>query len=717
MKKKIQSEQAKKIIKLILILSSVLAVLSILNLAHFYYQSEKHVKTYAQKATYDAAVIIEKNIKGIEKTINSFAALSTERSIPDSEMKSMIKTALQSNDALFGIVIAYAPYQHSNTEKLHSLYGTHKNSHIDFTSVEKTYDYTDGEIEWYKRPIQEGAVWSEPFWGKASNAMVVTYSVPVFKKNSAGDNRHIATISAVCSLDNLNNLVASLDLGSSGYGFIVDQDGTFIAHPAEKLVTNKVTITGYAEKNYGPENQRIISKGLSNFAPFSYQEPTKLTKQMGVISMQPIKSTRWFVGSVLVKTEIAFPQKDTKRQWSYCLLMFVFFLCLSVAYRVQIPELSFGIRTLLIPATILTITFSLALLATWGLEIKYGSPAPHENDGFVSDKGSLSKFMWMQTQAAIEKQKETPTFIPTGMLVNSLEFVGLSNVRVSGVIWQRIPTELAASADRIIEESVRLPTATKLSMEQAFRSEEGDSTIVGVNFTAELQQNFDNTLYPFDRIQVTIPIRQRHMFGNKQLVPDFSSYPVYAPSSKALVAKVLLLPGWRIKQTYFSLLKKEYSTTFGFSQSSKTEAPHDLVINLTLQREILSGIISTFLPLFVLALIMYNALLLSSNDEKKIKALFFRPANMQMVAGSFLLFLVFSTINIRNNMISDSILYVEYIFFLMYLIVFGLVVSSLKITHNTAGSIIGSQDGYFIKSMYWPLVTGSMYFIAAAVFF
>jgi len=91
----------------------------------------------------------------------------------------------------------------------------------------------------------------------------------------------------------------------------------------------------------------------------------------------------------------------------------------------------------------------------------------------------------------------------------------------------------------------------------------------------------------------------------------------------------------------------------------------------------MASIISIFLPLFILALNMYNALLLSSNDEKKVNVLWFRPANMQVVAGSFLLFLVFSTINIRNHMLSDTILYVEYIFFLMYFIIFGLIVSSL----------------------------------------
>ena len=359
-----------------MVASVVFAAICLFKLLFFCYQSETHAKAHAKQATHEAAGMIENKLKEIEVAVNECAAASGAHTIPDSEIKAVFEKKLRSHKILFGMLMAYAPHQFSPAEKLHSIYATWKNGKVDFTSVEKSYDYTDGKHEWYSRPITDGAVWSKPFWGAASNAMVVTYSVPVTRKNADGTLRHVATVSAVCSFASINEMVSSLNLGSSGYGFITDKDGTFIAHPSEKLVLDKITLTGLAKENYSKESQSIIEQGFKNVSSFLYQEPTKLTKQMGIISMEPIKSVGWFVGSVLVKSEISFLQKDAKKHGIY----FIFSLALSVivfiAYLLVTHDLEHRLSKLSSYAIVLTLTFIVGLIAIWGIEIALGLPSP-----------------------------------------------------------------------------------------------------------------------------------------------------------------------------------------------------------------------------------------------------------------------------------------------------------------------------------------------------
>ena len=698
----------------LLLVSLVVTLCCLCRLAYFCYQSETHATTHARQVTHDAARLIEGKLKEIEVALQAYAEASGKGTVSDPEIQAVFEKRLKANRVLFGMLIAYAPYRYAPDERLHSVYATWKDGKVDFAKVEKSYDYTDGTHAWYSAPVTGGGVWSKPFWGKASNAMVVTYSVPVLRRHADGTVSHIATISAVCSFANINDMVSGLNLGSSGYGFLTDKDGTFIAHPSAKLVLDKVTLPGYAKSRYSKASQEAIGRGFANFSSFLYQEPTKLTRQMGVISMEPVKSVGWFVGSVLVKSEISLLQKDAKRHGMYFVVALTLSVLLSIVHLLVIHGVDHRIARLSTYAGVLTVTFVLGLSAIWGMEVMLGLPSPYEDKGFMADTGSLAKYLQHRRQAALEVHKEPREAIPTGIMLNSIKLTGLNEAEVSGTIWQKIPLDQGSAK---IQEGVRLPFATACTIEEAYRTVTADHTLIGWNFTATLPQQFDNTLYPFDRQQIRIVLRQKKVLDRVQLVPDFPSYDLFVPSANPYVMKDLLLPGWRIKQNYFTLLNKDYSTTFGYANKGLTEDGDDLTLTITTQREILANFIYVFLPFFILAIIAYVALLITSGDEDKIAIVSFKPSTMQEVAASFLLFLVFSTIAIRSRIISDKVLYVEYVFFFMYFVILGLIVSSAKIAQKHEHSIFGYRDGLIVKSLFWPVVLGSMFFITVAVFF
>jgi len=121
------------------------------------------------------------------------------------------------------------------------------------------------------------------------------------------------------------------------------------------------------------------------------------------------------------------------------------------------------------------------------------------------------------------------------------------------------------------------------------------------------------------------------------------------------------------------------------------------------------------LAFFVLLLLAFIALLFSSGMEDKKKLLSFRPSNMQGIASGFLLFLVFSIVNIRRDAISNRLLYIEYLYFFTFFMLLTLVLAVVHISDGRK-NFFGYQDGLIIKSIYWPFVFGSIFYITYFIF-
>lgn len=85
---------------------------------------------------------------------------------------------------------------------------------------------------------------SDPMVSKVTGKMIVVLSVPILHNNQL-----IGMISGVYSLGNLSDSVQNLKFKETGFGFLVDQSGTVLAHPDQNLI-GKLKIS---EKKNNPE--------------------------------------------------------------------------------------------------------------------------------------------------------------------------------------------------------------------------------------------------------------------------------------------------------------------------------------------------------------------------------------------------------------------------------------------------------------------------------
>ncbi|MGD9826098.1 methyl-accepting chemotaxis protein [Desulfobacter sp.] len=109
----------------------------------------------------------------------------------------------------------------------------------------KTNGFTLGEREYFVEAKKGSLSLSDPILSKSSGDPVLTVAVPIKQENGIVSGVMISVI----KLNQLSNIITRVKLGKTGYPFLVDTKGTFIAHPNPDLIftTNATQLNGMKE--------------------------------------------------------------------------------------------------------------------------------------------------------------------------------------------------------------------------------------------------------------------------------------------------------------------------------------------------------------------------------------------------------------------------------------------------------------------------------------
>jgi hypothetical protein len=217
------------------------------------------------------------------------------------------------------------------------------------------------------------------------------------------------------------------------------------------------------------------------------------------------------------------------------LLVLGFVLALSVAVLRPGARNTGGTR---LTSVVWTIALVAALLFTWQViarshrwESHVGTivTSPQELDAFVNAHAD--------SFAAYDYR------VPTGIFLQSFEFLDTNNVEISGFVWQTYGPEIP---DHIMR-GVVLPEALNeaYQVEEAWRVEQDDGTEqIGWYFSGTFRQNFDYRLYPFDRQDIWLRIWSPEPIEGVMPVPDFGAYRDLTPSTLPGIDTQFVYGGW-----------------------------------------------------------------------------------------------------------------------------------------------------------------------------
>jgi len=272
---------------------TLLIVAVIMGITYYYGRIEtlREVESGAKNLARSYAELFEVTFQKTAKVPTMLGVyLETHPNITDDDLRSLMQETLRRNPEVYGSAVAFEPNSFIPERYYHSPYYYQNGEELTFVQLgNEEYDYF--KWDWYRLPKEaDEPYWTEPYRDIGGGEVIMTtYSVP-FHKN--GRFWGIATIDI--SLGDLMEKVRRLQVGQTGYAFILSREGKFVTFPKPE----KVMQSGLEE--YDKRIAARMTSGQEGIEPFS--DP--VTGQEAWILFTPIRSSGWSFAVVYPVKEI-----------------------------------------------------------------------------------------------------------------------------------------------------------------------------------------------------------------------------------------------------------------------------------------------------------------------------------------------------------------------------------------------------------------------------
>jgi sigma-B regulation protein RsbU (phosphoserine phosphatase) len=260
---------------------------------------ERRQRAEIQQTLHATVNRIESVENGVEKSVQGLA-LAVEGLRPSAgPVRELLRRTVALNPALVGAAVAYDPATYGPVAP-YAYVAEDRVAVKDLGRGGAAYEMGD----WFQIPYHTRLpAWTEPYYDAGGAGMVTaTYAVPI---RLTGGPAVSAVVTGDVSLTWLTDLLEGLDLGETGYAFLISQNGTFIAHPRRWMLMNE-SIFSVAETR-GDRRLRSVGRrmtdGRGGFVSFDGLEGLK-PGVPSYLAFAPITTTGWSLGIVYADSEI-----------------------------------------------------------------------------------------------------------------------------------------------------------------------------------------------------------------------------------------------------------------------------------------------------------------------------------------------------------------------------------------------------------------------------
>jgi hypothetical protein len=557
------------------------------------------------------------------------------------------------------------------------------------TDLGELYDYTEFRYGWFRNALLDGAGWTEANLFPDTGDQVALYVKP-FSLPGAG-TRTSGIVFAVFSLDVLTTTLGDLT-GAGGYSYLVSHNGQYLVHPRQDLVLSHGSVFATAWEGGNQELHRLAVDALAGrTADAKSTDP--VTGRVTWTFVQPVPTTGWSVFTVLFGDRIA-PNSNTERRQTFqivtCAMAGSWLLALAaIAYFVRDSE-SFHWSWSLS----LTIVLCVGIGALWMMADRF-PPSISEVRTVVLDEATAHQFV-SETDAGA-----TATKIPTGVFIRSINIDSAAEVMVSGFVWQRFEIGRQDNVPR----GFMLPETFdpgRSEINEVFKQKSDGEEFIGWEFKAAFRQHFDYGTYPFDRQSAWVRLRPPSLATNVVFIPDYSGYQMMDPAFRPGVDSAIVLPGWDIIGSYFDYRMHSHNASLGLpGREGEIEYP-ELYFNVEMRRRFLGPFVTHIVPGIVTAAMLFLLLLISSRREASEGMLGFSAAEIVLGAAALFFVASFQHTALRESLMADTVLYFEYFYFGLYLLIMLVSVNAILFASALHVRIIEYHDNLIPKLAFWP---------------
>ena len=571
--------------------------------------------------------------------------------------------------------------------------------------ISQDYDYHSED--WFVNTVSKGALWIDPYFGRASQRFTAgyaaTFHVPEAPDSVAGVVRINFDLEDVTDsiIKEVPGLVSENLVMTAGYLLLVSHGDKVLTHPIESYIGREL-----AELKETDGTLRAIAGA-----------PDRSTAELGYDIIDPVTGeSYWILETAIDETNwraiVVFNSRETKihprtvrfYQRAVCANV-VLFLC--AAAFLWLHRLGISEPNLWIFAVLTSSFFVGGTIAIWGFAVTSDS---RDNEKSVLLADDPTAYGMARRHGSRRVVHDDKTFVPTGVFVQSLTFASANNVRLTGFIWQRksgLPD--TGATDELL--GFLLPEAEEVSTTKAYENED----VIGWYVETTLREQFDYSRYPFDLEEVWIRLWPKAMNPKVVLVPDFDGYEVRDIASIPGVEQDLVLEGWSIQSSSFSFRNNRYTVNFGRPEFDPTNSL-ELYFNVGLRRNFVSPFVADLIPILVVAFLVFAVLMCSTKHEQQMNLYGFSTSSVLAYCAALFFVLIVSHVHLRNTLAAHGIIYMEYFYFVMYVAILMVSADSLLFASRKHYGWIDYEDNIVVKQLYWPTLTGAMFVITLIVF-
>ena len=306
--------------------------------------------------------------------------------------------------------------------------------------------------------------------------------------------------------------------------------------------------------------------------------------------------------------------------------------------------------------------------------------------------------------------------IPTGVYLQSFEFLSSNDLEMTGYIWQKIGPEIPDT----IQRGVLLPeqfNAEEFVPVEAWRVEQNGVEEIGWYFSGTFRQNFDYTLYPFDRQDVWLRLWAAEPLAGVLLVPDFASYRDLTPTTLPGLDPSFVYGGWDPLHSHFSYNLLDYNVDFGLDYGFSDAPDPELYFNLAVARDALDPMLEHLVLETSIALLLFFLLVLMAFESEGKMPLGLSVFDLVVASGGLLFAVILDHYSIRTSIESQQLTYLEYFPLILSLFIVLVVLSAVLRVKQWRFPILGYTGDLVPVLAYWPTLLGTLLVVTLLVFF
>lgn len=686
---------------LVLIFSFVGALLLTYQYVDYKDEINTSAKNELKTLTSHATAQIDTVLMGVTRSAEVLAGKLSQENFSETELHVLLHDTLKSNENYFGGTITFRPYGYDKNKRLYSAYYTRAtDDELVFQRLDKVYDYTSAEYDWYVAPMSKGSRWGEPYWDEAAKSHLVTYSAVFYEGSSDEKQTPLGVVTIDISMNRIQSIIESLDLGPSGFGALTTREGSYLYHPNQEYVQNKKNIRDVAREK-GDDSRLIIADDIIDGRGGIIDHVSTTTGQASWLIYESAPISGWSLQNTFIKDDLPIDVDSLRKDLIMIIVLTVAFL-MSISFLFL--QTHYGEKkSVWLFSAACTLCLLVGIGAIWYLALTHyssnGMPGAK-----ISDKETLRAVVSGYTVKSHEKNLDPPHYVPTGIYVDTIEFQGAHDLLISGRVWQAYAEDYPVE----IKKGFSIGRAKNLDIVKVSHVKHNEQEMIQWRFQAMLRVNLDYSRYPLEVEHLNLQLLPTESERSVVLVPDLDAYKLLASSLLPGLDREIFLPGWDFFSTFFVLREEHHNTNFGIKENLDHLALPTLYYHIGIQRVFVDAFISNLTPLIIVALVLFALALLSKEVE---------IGRVLSISVAVFFVVVFSHLAIRKDIPSGEIFYLEYFFFVIYFCILMVPLNAFRLALNLPSRLFEYKDGLIVQAAYWPSMLGIFFIITACKFY